>query len=180
MGRVAQQHTKINFLVDGHPPSDPDSLKVDTSPYWRTYVSAEGYLPFSRRLTGFMQLQTGINFNYSRQVMNEFAVGGMTKLFRNQVTFAGLQEGSIYTPAMATVMGGLRTFLFTGAYLTGEANILFNNFISKSEFFKYEDVYTGYAISFTYNFALGPLDLSLMYCDQTKKFQSYINLGIPF
>ena len=180
MGRVITQHAKINFLINGHPPADPDSLKVTTSPYWRTWVSAEGYLPISRKLTAFLNLQSGINFNYSRQVMNEFVVGGMTKLFRNQVIFAGLPEGTVYTPAMATAQGGLRTFLFTGAYLTGRANILFNNFISKSEFFKYEDIYMGYALTFTYNFALGPLDLSLMYSNQTKKFQSYINLGIPF
>jgi len=180
MGRVAAQHTKINFLLNGHPPADPDSLKISTTPYLRTWLTAEGYLPLSRKLTAFLNLQTGINFNYSRNVMNEFAVGGMTKLFRNQVTFAGLQEATVYTPAMATVQGGLRTNLFTGSYLTGRANILFNNFISRSDFFEYEDIYTGYALTFTYNFALGPLDLSLMYCDQTKKLQSYINLGIPF
>jgi NTE family protein len=180
MGRVATQHSKINFLVNGNLPSDPDSLKISTSPYFRTWLAAEGYLPLSRKLTAFFNLQTGINFNYSRNVMNEFTVGGMTKLFRNQVTFAGMQETTVYTPAMATIQGGLRTNLFTGAYLTGRANILFNNFISKSDFFKYEDIYTGYALTFTYNFALGPLDLSLMYCDQTKKLQSYINLGIPF
>jgi NTE family protein len=131
-------------------------------------------------VTSFLNIQTGINFNYSRHAMNEFVVGGMTRLFRNQVIFAGLQEGTVYTPAMASVQGGLRTFLFTGAYLTGRANILFNNFISKTDFFDYEDIYTGYGLTFTYNFALGPLDLSLMYSDQTKKLQSYINLGIPF
>ena len=180
MGRVAAQHAKINFLSNGHPPTDPDSLNVASTPYPRTWLAAEGYLPISGKLTAFLNLQTGINFNYSRHVMNEFVVGGMTKLFRNQVTFAGLQEGTVYTPAMATVQGGLRTLLFTGAYLTGRANVLFNNFISKSDFFSYEDIYTGYALTFSYNFALGPLDLSLMYCDQTRKLQSYINLGIPF
>ena len=70
--------------------------------------------------------------------------------------------------------------LFNAAYVTGRANILFNNFISKSEFFSYEDFYSGYGLTFSYNFALGPLDLSLMYCDQTRKLQTYINLGIPF
>jgi NTE family protein len=177
---VSKQNTRINFLLNGEPPGDPDSLKVSESPYLRTWLSTEAYLPLTRNLTAFLNLQGGINFNYSRNVMNEFIIGGMTKLFRNQVTFAGLQEGSIYSPAMATVQGGLRMPLFTGAYLTGRANILFNNFISKSDFFNYEDFYSGYALTFSYNFALGPLELSVMYCDQTKKVQSYINLGIPF
>ncbi len=127
-----------------------------------------------------INVQAGVNFDYTRNVLNEFIVGGMTKLFRNQVLFAGLEEGAVYTPAMATIQGGLRTSLFTGAFLTAKTNILFNNFISKSDFFKYEDIYTGYGLTFSYNFALGPLDLSMMYCDQTRKLQSYINLGIPF
>ncbi len=180
MGRVLPQNTRINFLFNGNPPADPDSLRIFTSAYMRAWFAAEGYLPLSRKLTAFLNLQSGINFDYSRNVMNEFVVGGMTKLFRNQVTFAGIQEGTVYSPAMATVQGGLRTFLFSGAYLTARANVLFNNFVSKSAFFSYEDIYTGYALTFSYNFALGPLDLSLMYCDQTKKIQSYINLGIPF
>ncbi len=179
-GRVATQHTRINFLLNGQLPADPDSVKVANTPYLRTWLTAEGYLPLSGNLTAFLNLQSGINFDYSRNIMNEFTVGGMTKIFRNQVTFAGLQEGTIYTPAMASIQGGLRSFLFTGAYLTGRANVLLNNFISKSEFFSYEDIYTGYGLTFSYNFALGPLDLSLMYCDQTKKLQSYINLGVPF
>jgi NTE family protein len=179
-GRVSQQNARINFLLNGEPPSDPDSLKISESPYLRATLSAEAYLPLSRKVTAFLNMQGGINFDYSRNLMNEFIVGGMTKLFRNQVTFAGLQEGTIYSPAIAAVQGGLRMPLFTGAYITGRANILFNNFVSKSDFFSYEDFYSGYALTFSYNFALGPLELSVMYCDQTKKVQSYINLGIPF
>ena len=112
--------------------------------------------------------------------MNEYVVGGMNRLFRNQVTFAGIQEGTIYSPAMLTGLIGLRQQIFFNTYLTGRANVLFNNFISKSKFFNYLDFYSGYALTFSYNFALGPLDLSIMYSDQTQKVQGYINLGIPF
>jgi len=104
----------------------------------------------------------------------------MNRLFRNQVTFAGIQEGTIYSPAMLTGLIGLRQQIFFNTYLTGRANVLFNNFISKSKFFNYLDFYSGYALTFSYNFALGPLDLSIMYSDQTQKVQGYINLGIPF
>ena len=176
MGRVGNQQTKASFIRNGN----PDTPFVSVSPYWRGWIGMEGYVPFSKKLTGFLNMQAGANFNYERHVLNEFVIGGMVKLFRNQVTFAGLQEGSLYTPVFATVQGGLRGYLFQGAYLTGRANLLLNNIISKSDFFSYEDFYSGYALTFTYNFALGPLDLSLMYCDQTKKLQSYINLGIPF
>jgi NTE family protein len=112
--------------------------------------------------------------------MNEFAIGGLTKVFRNQITFAGLQEGTLYTPSVAMLQGGLRVQFFTNSYLTGKANVLFTNFISTSEFFQNPDFLSGYSLTYTYNFALGPLEVSTMYCDQTNKLHWYFNLGIPF
>lgn len=175
-GRVGPQQSRVRFISNGH----ADTPAVSTNAYWRGWMEAEGYLPLSTKLTGFLKLQAGANFDYENHVMNEFVVGGMTKLFRNQVVFAGLSEGSLYTPAMGTVQGGLRQYLFQGAYLTASANILLNNLVTRSDFYSHEDFYSGYGLTFTYNFALGPLDLSVMYSDQTRKLQSYINLGIPF
>ncbi len=179
-GRIARQHLKVNFLIDGEIPNDPDSIQVSSKPFLYTTISAEGYLPVNDKTTAFLSGQSGINFNYSNNVMNEFVIGGMVKLFRRQATFAGLQEGTAYSAAYASVQGGLRRQLFSNAYVTGRANILFNNFISTSNFFKQKDFYSGYALTFSYNFALGPLEMSLMYSDQTKKVQTFINLGIPF
>jgi NTE family protein len=179
-GRVFDQHPKLSFLDNGRTIEDPDSIAINTHPYFRTTLNVESYIPFGRRTTLLLNGQGGINFDYTRNVMNEFAIGGLTKVFRNQVLFAGLQEGTLYTPAMAMLQGGLRVQLFSNTYLTGKANVLFNNFISKSEFFQPPNFLSGYALTFAYNFALGPLEISAMYCDQTGKVQSYINLGIPF
>ncbi len=180
IARVSKQHPDLSIFVNGNLPGTPDSLHISTNPYLRTVLNAEGYLPVNRKLTAFLTVQGGINFKYAGKVMNEFIIGGMSKLFRNQVTFAGFQEGAVYSPSMAAIQAGFRRNIATGMYLTARANILFNNFISQSDFFQYADFYSGYALTFSYNFALGPLDLSLMYSDQTKKVQTYINLGIPF
>lgn len=180
VGRILRQSLKVDFLADGQPLPNPDSIQVSKNAFNYTTLSAEGYLPFGPRLVGFLHAQSGINFNYDRQIMNEFVVGGMVRLFRRQVLFAGLQEGSIYTPAYASLQSGLRYTLYPNVYITGRANVLVNNFISRSSFFNGRDIYTGYALTFSYNFALGPLDLSLMYSDQTGKVQTFINLGIPF
>jgi NTE family protein len=178
--RVARQHPNIRFLLDGEEIVDEDSIQVSTAPYLRTTLNVESYFPLGRRATLQMNAQGGINFDYNGNVMNEFIIGGLTKTFRNQITFAGLPEGSLYTPAMAMLQGGLRVQIYNNTYLTGRANVLFNNFISQSSFFGNPDFLSGYSMTFSYNFALGPLEISAMYCDQTRKFQSYINLGIPF
>jgi NTE family protein len=179
-GRVFEQHPNLTFLSNGEPLHNPDSLRVSTYPYFRTTLNVESYIPFGHRTTLLLNGQGGINFNYQNNVMNEFAIGGLTKVFRNQITFAGLQEGTLYSPALVMFQTGVRVQLLTNTYITGRANILFNNFISKSQFFQNPDFLSGYSLTYSYNFALGPLELSTMYSDQTKKLQWYINLGIPF
>lgn len=178
--RVGRQYPNIEFFREGKQVTDPDTTEVTTSPYQRIMLNADGYTPLSRKSTLMLGMQGGINFNYRRHLMNEFVVGGLTKLFRNQITFAGLQEGTLYTPSALALEAGLRYELYNNTYLIGRANMLLTNFVSKSNFFQNPDFLTGYALTFAYNFALGPLEISAMYSDQSKRLGTYINLGIAF
>ncbi len=177
---VARQHANIRLLEDGIPSSNPNLPPISEKPYRRTLLNMEGYTSFSKRATLFMNLQSGVNFNYSRNVLNEYIVGGLTRMFRNQITFAGLVEGTIYTPSVLAVQAGLRYQVFPSTYIIGRSNVLFNNFISRSAYYTNPDFISGYALTFSYNFALGPLEISAMYSDQSRKVVTYINLGIPF
>jgi NTE family protein len=112
--------------------------------------------------------------------MNQFAVGGLTYQFAGQVPFAGLKEGSLYTSGFAAFQLGMRYEIMNNTYLIGRSNVLFNNVLSRNKYLPTPDFLSGYALTFAYNFALGPLELSAMYCDQTRKVKSYINIGIPF
>jgi len=179
-GWVYHQHPDLNFFLNGEPISDPDSIKIGKEPYGRVLLNAEQFIPISRKTNLQLELQSGINFNYTDNVMNEFVVGGLTRTFRNQVTFAGLQEGSVYAPSVFEYGMALRYEMFNNTYITGRANILFTNFISKSNFFTNANFFSGYALTFAYNFALGPLEISAMYSDQSRQLSTYINLGIPF
>ena len=112
--------------------------------------------------------------------MNEFSIGGLVNSFHNQVTFVGLREGTFYAASIAEAQLGLRYQLFTNTLLTARANVLFNNFVTSSTFFKTPDFLSGYALTMTYNFALGPLEVSAMYSDQSRRVLGYVNIGIPF
>jgi NTE family protein len=57
---------------------------------------------------------------------------------------------------------------------------MFNNIVDESQFYQSPDFLSGYALTFSYNFALGPLEISAMYCDQWKRVMGYLNIGIPF
>ena len=162
----------------------PGGITHDTTisnmPYSRVWLNMEAYAPISKGSVLFFNLQSGINFNYGGNIMNEFSIGGLTSTFHNQVTFAGIREGSFYSTSLAACLVGLRYQLFNNVFLNGKANVLFNNFAGTSKFFSSPDFLSGYALGFTYNFALGPLEISAMYCDQWKRVLGYINIGIPF
>jgi NTE family protein len=179
-GWVFNQHPDLTFYLNSQPISDPDSIKIGKDPYARVLLNAEQYIRLGKKSNLELELQSGVNFNYTNNVMNEFVVGGLTRTFRNQVTFAGLQEGTLYAPSVIEYGMAYRYEMFNNTYISARANVLFTNFISKSSFFTNVNFYSGYALTFSYNFALGPLELSAMYSDQSHQLSTYINLGIPF
>ena len=160
--------------------NDVSDTSFAAQPYQRLLFDYDQYIPLSGRYTLQTHLQGGLNLNYNRNVMNEFSIGGLTEQFHNQVAFAGLREGTFYSSSIAEGMIALRYQLFDNVLITGKANVLFNNFITKSAFFNTPDFLSGYALTFTYMFALGPLELSAMYSDQSRRVLGYVNIGIPF
>jgi NTE family protein len=158
---------------------DLDTL-ASGSAYPRLVFNFESYTPLGTKSTLLFRLQSGVNMRYEKNIMNEFSIGGLTPSFHNQISFAGLREGSFYSSGLAAFELGYRYQLFSNILLTARTNILFNNIVDKSQFYQSPDFLSGYALTFTYNFALGPLEVSAMYCDQWKRVMGYLNIGIPF
>lgn len=175
---VFEQNPNAQYYSSNNNPTSDTSFSDE--PYQRVLLNLERYTPLAKRYTLLTQVQGGINFMYKNNIMNEFSIGGMTPNFHNQVTFAGLREGTFYSPSVAEALLGLRYQLFSNVFITGKANVLFSNFITRSSFFTTPDFLSGYALTFTYNFALGPLELSAMYSDQSRRVLGYVNIGIPF
>jgi NTE family protein len=179
-GHVSNQRPNVLFYIDGQRIGNLDSFGISYSNFQKASLNVETYLPITSRLTFQTYLQTAVNFNYNQNLMNDYMIGGMTKLFRNQIVFAGLEEATISTPSVAALQFGLRYQMFNSFYVTARSNGLVNNFISSDNFLHEPDFLSGHAISFAYNFALGPLELSAMYSDQSKKVQTFISIGISF
>ncbi|HWB90494.1 MAG TPA: patatin-like phospholipase family protein [Puia sp.] len=174
---VFEQNPRAQYFASNQTRSD---TSFSAAPYQRFLITYDQYLPLAERYTLQTHLQGGLNLHYRNNIMNEFSIGGLTDQFHNQVVFAGLREGTFYSASIAEGALALRYQLFNNVLITGKANVLFNNFITKSNFFTTPDFLSGYALTFTYNFALGPLELSAMYCDQSHTLLGYLNIGIPF
>ena len=158
---------------------DADTVTASNA-YPRITFHFESYSPLSNKSTLIFLLQSGLNFQKGN-IMNEFSIGGLTHSFHNQITFAGLREGSFYSPSVAAIGTAFRYNMYGNLFLTGQSNFMFNNFINtKNNYYNAPDFLSGYALTFTYNFVLGPLELSAMYCDQWHRVMGYVNIGIPF
>ncbi len=179
-GWVFDQSPRLTYYSNGEPISNTDSLGISFGNYQRLILNGEGYVPVSNRLTLTSMGQLGVNFNYRQSILNDFLIGGMTKTMRNQILFAGLEENTINTPSIAALQIGVRYEMYNNLYLMARANGGFNNFVSTNNLLQKPNFLSGYALSLGYNFALGPLEVSAMYSDQSRKLRSYINLGIPF
>lgn len=179
-GWVYNQSPSLTFYSRGEPIANPDSIGISYSNYHRAILNLEAYAPLPPKLTLTTAFQSGINFNYNQSILNDFVIGGLTRTFRNQVLFAGLSENSISTPSVAAAQIGLRYEMFRNLYITARTNGLVNNFISTNNLLQKPNFLSGHAIGFAYNFAIGPLEINAMYCDQSRRLRSYINLGIAF
>jgi NTE family protein len=175
-GWVFEQNPDIQLHFDNQ---DLDTL-ASGSAYPRLALNFESYSPLGPKSTLLFLLQGGANIRSGKNIMNEFSIGGLTSIFHNQITFAGLREGSFYSSGLAAFQLGYRYQAFSNVSFTARANVMFNNIVDKSQFYQSPDFLSGYALTATYNFALGPLELSAMYCDQWKRVIGYLNIGIPF
>ena len=179
-GYVYAQHPHVKFYVQGNPITNPDSLGFSFNNFIKTKLSYEHYYPLSPKYTFTTFIQAGINFNQKESILNNYFIGGLTSNFRNQITFAGLNEGNINASSIATLQFGLRYQAYNNLFVIARANGGYYNFVGSNKTFGNSTLLTGYALTLGYNFVLGPLEISAMYCDQSKKLLPYINLGIPF
>lgn len=180
LGWVYNQSPRVKTFVNGTEVNG-DSLGIRYNNYERFSLNFASYSPIGKRVTFISQFQTGINFNYDQNIFNDFVIGGMNNMFRNQILFAGLEEGSFFTPSVAVAAIGLRVNVINSLYAGAKTNFLVNNFISPDNSrLQRPSFLSGHALTLGYNFALGPFEISAMYCDQSRRMVSYINIGIPF
>lgn len=177
-GVVYDQKLDFTIYQDGNIVASNDNQNFFSSdPYTQLKIAFEQYIPVNKSAF-FMQLQSGMNFNYKQAIMNDFVVGGLNDVIRNQVTFAGLPEASIFTASVASLKLGYQQAITNNLFLIAKVNGIYYDFIKSS--FQLNTIKThgiGYSLTGGYRTFLGPIEASLMYSDFNKKVLPYFNLG---
>lgn len=173
LAHVYDQRPKITQLENGQPV--PNTLNFDN--YSRVCFDGTIFAALNKKFNFFTGLQVGINFTSKTNQLNDFLIGGINGVYRNQVKFAGLQEATLHSPSVAALQIGLRYNPINNIYLIGRVNGLVKDFSINTSA---ATGLTGYALTFAYRTPIGPLELSAMYSDQSKRLQSYVLFGITF
>jgi NTE family protein len=177
LAQVWNQKPTLTQFENGLPVI-PSNLNFDNYP--RLMLDACLFRPVNKRFVFLSEFQGGVNFTNKPNYLNNFLIGGLSGSFRNQIRFVGLQEATVNSASVAALQLGVRYNPINNVYITGRINGLVKDFATNSNSTSSKDALTGYALTFAYKTPIGPIELSAMYCDQSKKLQSYVLVGIPF
>lgn len=178
LGIIYRQRPDDVLIEIGKQTGIVDSLSFGD--YGQFRLNIENYHPLSPTWSLLSQLNSGMNLN-DQAYLNFFNVGGLTDFLRNQITFAGLNEFQVKTNSIAALGLGVQYNPFKNIYTTARVNIGYYNFTyDVPEEFDSGNFLSGYALTFGYSSALGPIQLSGMYNDQSGDFSGYVNIGFHF
>lgn len=179
-GYVYGQRPKYRVLIDSTVVGTEQSPGFSFKPYEHARLNVEQYLPLTKRGTLLLQAQVGINRRYRQSIANDFVLGGLSNVLRNQITFAGLPEAGIYTGSAAVGLVGYQYAVGQRVFLTAKFNALHHDFINSNTRLQPARTVYGGAVTLGINSFIGPIDASLMYSTVSKKLLPYFNIGFPF
>ena len=160
--------------------SDKDSSTYSTGNYLQASLFSEAFYPINSKLVFSSMFQVGANADPLQNLLNAFYVGGLTRMYRNQILFAGLQDFTVYSNSVAAAQAALRLECYENLYLIGRTNVMAYDFIRPSGSVDKSAWVSGSSITMAYKSMIGPIELSFMYSRKTKALQTYVTIGVPF
>lgn len=179
-GAVYAQSPDFTVLSGDVVVGTEESPEFSFKPYGRYRLNVEQYLPLTKRSTLLLQVQAGINQRYKQAIANDFVVGGLSNVVRNQIMFAGLPEAGLFVSSAVSGLVGYQYAIGQRVFVTGKVNSLYHGFIDNNTNIQPSKVIYGGSLTLGINSFLGPIDASLMYSDVSRKVLPYFNIGIPF
>ena len=159
-----------------------DSAAVSENNYLKILINSTHFSELNSKFS----LSQNLSFAYIAQehpfMADNFFVGGVNNNLFNQISFVGLNVSEIRTASIASLCFGLQYKLAKKAYLTGRINGALYNFQgSELQYLTTKNnMLTGYGLTFGYDSPIGPLEFTLMFCDQDGKLHNFINIGFAF
>jgi NTE family protein len=180
-GFVYQQRMDYSTVENGvEAPSD--TALFDTQDYGRLFFKVDHYSSLRPKFVFIQNLTVGYLTSDNPFLTNGFQMGGVGENLINQVPFYGLNDAEIKTGSVASLQLGLQYKLAKSVYLTGRVNLALYNFdnSSSNNLSGGDNFLSGYGLTFGFDSAIGPIEITSMYCDQDGRLRTNLNLGFRF
>jgi len=177
---IVGQSQKLTLKSMGIPVDYLDSLDVKTENFFRAKAQLQHVIPFRQRNTITIQAEADANFNSDQLLFHDFVVGGMQPAFRNQVTFAGIQDAALRTNSLVKLNINWRYQLVGAVFAAANANIMYHSFLKNRLPANSQKFLSGYGLTVGLDTPIGPFEFSFNYCDQAKDLNNYLNIGFRF
>ena len=181
-GIVFGRKAQIDQTLEDGTVQDVSSFLDDAPEYYRFMVNFTKFNPLSKKLVVFYNLQTSFAIHSQGFIVDNFYMGGIQQLFRQQVAFAGLNEQQINSTSVASGQLGMQ-FNFAGSlFLMGRANTGIYNFSTLTKVWDPDTVKSinGFSLGLGYNLGFLPMELTAMYSPEIGKVYSHVKIGFVF
>lgn len=176
-GWVYHQQTGYRVYKDGAEIM-PEDYGYKFNNYQRTLLHMKYNLPVNNKGTMQLQVGGGANFTHRQGPINAFLLGGLNTVIRNQLPIVGLREAEITTSSAATLQLSYQYECMRNVYAIPRAGAVLYDFLGDvSSKYKYM---SGYGLTGGYSSFMGPIEASVMYCDQDGRLRMYVNIGFNF
>jgi len=176
-GWVYHQQTRYRLYKDGVE-VQPDDYGYTFNDYQRTILQAKYNVPFSPKGTLQLHIGGGANFTHHQGPINAFLLGGLNNVIRNQLPIVGIREAEITTSSAATLQLSYQYEFMRNIYAIPRAGVALYDFLGDVDA-KYKYM-SGYGLTGGYSSFMGPIEASVMYCDQDGRLRMYVNIGFNF
>lgn len=159
-----------SFIIDGKPE------------FYRARFDYLQYLPLHKKLTLFYNLNLGLTYHSQGFDFDNFFIGGIQPLFRQQMVFAGLNEGQITSRSSLIGQIGLQYQVVGDVYVLARANSLFYEFSTYDEIYVHDNtkVLNGFSLGLGYNLGVLPMEFTAMYAPELGMVYKHIKIGFLF
>jgi NTE family protein len=176
-GWVYHQQTGYRVYDDGVE-TMPGDYGYNFNDYQRTILHMKYNFPVNSKSTMQLQLGGAANFTHRQGPINAFLLGGLNTVIRNQLPIVGIRDAEITTSSAATVQLSWQYEFMRNTYAIPRAGAVLYDFLGDiGAKYKYM---SGYGLTGGYSSFMGPIEASVMYCDQDGRLRMYVNIGFNF
>jgi len=181
-GVVFGREAQLDHTLEDGTTEDVSNL-IDNAPeYYRLMFNFTKFNSLSKKTVLFYTLQSSVAINSQGFIVDNFYLGGVQQLFRQQVAFVGLNEQQINSTSLASAQLGIQ-YNFAGSFfLMGRANSALYDFSTETKFWDSDavDNINGFGLGLGYNLGFLPMELTASYSPEIGKVYSHVKIGFVF